>query len=76
MLTLQTTATQAPLLPPANDGNFANPAKVTRFINVRYRLQNGAEDDLVVMKQSTSDAIVHVLDLFGDQVRKVSARPL
>ncbi len=76
MLTIQSTATPPPVLAPANDGNFAKPVKVTRFINVHYRLQNGSEGDLAVMQRSTSDAILHVLDLFGDQVRKVSARPL
>ncbi len=75
MLTLQATHTPAPVLPPANDGNFAKP-RSARFIRVRYKLRNGAEQSLVVMHESTSGAIVRVIDLFGEQLRTCSARAL
>ena len=75
MLTFQPTSVPAPILKPANDGIFASRAK-PRFISVKYTLQNGVESKLLLMNRSTSDAIIHVLDLFGEHIKSCSAKVL
>lgn len=42
---------------------------------LRYTLRNGTAGVLTMLCDSSSGAIVAALDLFGDQLRRISARP-
>jgi hypothetical protein len=41
---------------------------------VTYRLRNGARNTLHLIARSSCDAVITVMDLFGEQLRVCSAR--
>lgn len=47
---------------------------MNRLFLTRYTLANGSRGTLHVMAHTSCDAILRALDLFGDRLRRVSAR--
>lgn len=47
-----------------------------RVFIATYRLRDGRRRTLTVLDRSSAGVIVTLIDLYGDQLRRVSARPL